>query len=270
VGVAPYNPLPAGFGLTPVWLPDGRLLLISGVDTGTVRHDVFDGRGYGISEHLENVTIWDVATGTLPDGTVFVAGAGYDGMVYLVDAATGAELTAPLTGLEDQALAVAVVTLSDGTVMIAAGGDDRRVLRWDARTGRRIGSPLTGHETGVARLAFVSPPGGTTILVSLDQSGELRRWDATTGAPIGEPVQVCGEEVGSLRLAVTCATPAPEVITVGDDDVVRRWDASTGRLVHEVAEASAATVLTLPGDRIVHAVGGPDGSISIGPLPSDR
>lgn len=270
VGVPPYDPMPVSWGLAPAWLPDGRLLLASGVDTGIMRNDVLDGQGNDISEHLENITVWDVATGTLPDGTVFIAGAGYDGMVYRADAATGAELGPPLDSLEGQALAVAVATLPDGVVMVAGGGDDGRVLRWDAGTGRRIGSPLTGHETRVARLAFVSPPDGPVMLVSLDDAGELRRWDAASGVPIGEPVQVCGEEVGSLRLAVTHATPAPQLITVGDDDVVRRWDAGTGRLLHEVTEASSAAVLTLPGERTVLAVGAPDGSISIGPVPSDR
>lgn len=268
-GLPPHDPMPVGFGLAPAWLPDGRLLLASGVDAGIIRCDVLGRRAFDVSEGVEDIAIWDVATGTLPDGTVFIAGAGYDGRVYRIDASTGTELGAPLDGAEDQILAVAAATLRDGLVMIAAGGSDNTVLRWDAATGSRIGAPLAGHESNVVGVAFVAPPDGPVMLVSFDDQGQLRRWDAASGTPVGEPVQACGEEVGSLRLTVTHATHAPQLITAGDDDVIRRWDAGTGRLLDEMS-ATAATVMTLPDGSTVLAVGAADGSISIGPWHSDH
>jgi len=254
-------------GLALSSLPDGRLLLGTGVPEGIARHDVLGTPGIGWSPGAEDVEIWDVAAGTLPDGRRFFVGAGVDGFLYRVDAQTGESLGQPLEGLEDQALAVAVAALPDGLVMVAGGGADQTIRRWNALTGEPIGDLLTGHQAWLTRLAFVAPPGGPVMLVSVDDDGEVRRWDAISGRPVGEPF-LAGEDITEVRLTVASTARPPQFVTVGSDEVLRRWDATSGQLLEEVPNTVCGTVLTLPDGTGLLALGAADGTISVGRLPA--
>ncbi len=262
VGTPPYT-MKVLYGLAPCWLSDGRLVLATGVHEGVWRHDVLGGQDLGFSAHLEDIEVWGVAAGTLPDGAAFIAAAATDGLVYRVDPATGEPLGPPLHGFEDQVFAVAVTTLPDGRVMIAAGGAEQTILRWDAVSGTPIGQPLVGHDAWIGRLAFLPLPSAGPMLVSVDDIGQVRRWDAITGATIGEPFLSGGEEISNVRLAAIGTTRPPQFVTSGDDEIARRWDALTGQLLDERPGASSAAFATTPDGRAVLAVGTTDGTIVI-------
>jgi WD40 repeat protein len=175
VGTA-AEPLPTGDRMAAAWLPDGRLILGSGVEEGILRCDALDGTVY---EPDEERVVWDVAAGRMPDGRPFFAGAAATGAVHLVDAESGAALGQPLRGLRGQALTVAVTTLPDGTVLVAAGGESRKVLRWNAVTGEQLGEPLTGLRGSVLQLSFDG-----VLLTATDDRGVTLCWNARTGEPV--------------------------------------------------------------------------------------
>lgn len=266
--VGPHEAMPAGYGLAVSSLPDGRVLLATGLPEGIARYDVLGNRELGWSPDPGDVEIQDVAAGALPDGTRFVAGAGDDGLVYRVDAVTGQSLGRPLRGLDGQATAVAVATLPDGVVIVAGAGEDQTIRRWNAVTGEPFGDALTGHRAWVVGLAIIPVPAGPVVLVSVDDDGEVRRWDATSGEPFGEPFAAGGGEISGLRLTVAGTVQPPQLVTAGSDRTVRRWNAISGQLLQEVPNATCGAVVTLPDGRGLLAVGGEDGTISIEPLSS--
>lgn len=246
----PGDPLPTGDRVAAAWLPDGRLILGSGIEEGILRCDALTGTVFDLEETR---TTWDVAAGRMPDGRPFFAGAARTGAVHLVDAASGAALGKPLRGLRGQALTVAVTTLPDGTVLVAAGGEGRKILRWNAVTREPFGEPLTGPRGWVLHLSFHHLPDHRVLLAATDDQGVLHRWDAVTGEPPGP--------AGS-------AIPEARIMVDTHEETVRRWDLHTGQHLGIVPDATAATVVTLPDGRLVLAAGHADGGITITPLRS--
>ncbi|MEV5414011.1 WD40 repeat domain-containing protein, partial [Thermopolyspora sp. NPDC052614] len=131
--------------------PDGRTLLATGGEDGTVR-------------------IWDTATGTAqaeltghdrgvlavaafpsPHGRTLLATGGEDGTVRIWDTATGTARTV-LTGHDRGVLAVAAFPSPHGRTLLATGGEDGTVRIWDTATGTAR-TVLTGHDRGVLAVA---------------------------------------------------------------------------------------------------------------------
>ncbi|MEV6596669.1 WD40 repeat domain-containing protein [Actinoplanes sp. NPDC051346] len=259
------GPLPSAGGLAAVWQHDGRLLAASATDDGFLRCDVTAGVVKEPPADEPEPPLTNVAPGVFPDGRRFFAGAGLDGGIYLVDAATGEALGEPLRGLKSQMLAgVAVVTLPDSTVMVAAGGEDCRVVRWNAVTGERIGKPLPAGEYIPVRLIFHPLSDGRVILSAHDGAG-VYRWDAVTGEQLGPPLRTGGEPGAGLRLD----TVSPDrILAVGQDDLVRCWDVVTGEHLGDVPDTICATTAILPDGRTLFVTGGVDGSITFTPIPA--
>jgi WD40 repeat protein len=159
-------------------LPDGRTLLASGGDDGTVR--LWDPTtGHQVGRPLTGHTDWvrAVAAVPLPGGRTLLASGGDDGTVRLWDPTTGHQVGRPLTGHTSWVRAVAAVPLPGGRTLLASGGLDGTVRLWDPDTGEQIGRPLTGHTGWVHAVAAVPLPGGRTLLASGGFDGEVRLWD---------------------------------------------------------------------------------------------
>ena len=165
-----------------------------------------------VSDALRGISQFDVS----PDNR-WLALAGPDNDVRVVDASTGQLHGAPIKGNDD---VVTSVAFSPDGQTLATGSDDKTVRLWDWRSGRQIGEPMKGHELGVDEVAF-SPDGRRLYSRSLDS---IRIWDTTTwhavGKPIGGPANA-----GFSGMAIS---PDGRRIGAASVNTVNQWDAESG------------------------------------------
>jgi len=148
-----------------------------------------------------------------PDGKRFVSG-GYDKMVKVWDAGTGAELMT----LRGHTGAIESVAFSPDGRRIVSGSRDKTIKVWDAATGAEL-MTLRGHKGGV--VALFAPNGKRIVSASEDKT--IRVWDAQTG-----------EQVMTLRgheAPLWCLNISPDgkrIVSGSKDKTIKVWDASTG------------------------------------------
>ena len=251
--------------------PDGRIAL-----TGTKPHRAAQ------AEAEAEVQLWDLATGRplarlthsgmvtaasfSPDGRT-LATASADGLVRLVDVATGKELCPPLRhegwvhavafdpggnapadrrrgrtfarvwevptgryldrGFEHEQPVVAVAFSPDGSLALTGCGDGTARL-WDIASGRE--RHVFRHGGFVQSVAF-SPDGKLILTASMDRTARL--WQVSSGEPVGKPLPHQDE--------VSRAAFSPDgtmVLTASRDNTAQLWSVSTTEplgspLVHE-------------------------------------
>jgi WD40 repeat protein len=235
------------FGTT----PDGRLLLASGCDDGTVRlWDPLTGVPIGeplIDDEADSIrgvapwgltmkpseTYWNtgievesVTFGIAKDGRLLLASTGSDRTVRIWDPLTGMPI-GKLTGHTGRAWVVAAGCAPDGRLLLASGSDDLTVRVWDAQTLEAIGEPLTGHTDQVAGLAIRSTGDGRCLLASASSDSTVRLWDPLAGAPVGEPLT--GHDGPAFCVAFGTAPDGRLLLASGGEDgTVRLWDPLTG------------------------------------------
>jgi outer membrane protein assembly factor BamB len=145
--------------------PAGGLMLAAAGLRGLVRYDWPSGTSRRLPAPDD---LLDVAAATLADGRVVIAGAGWNGNLYRLDAATGEPIGEPSRGYGDIVLAVTVARQADGTPMFVSAHAGGALLRWDAATGERIGRPLPGTRGDAADLAVIDLPDGRQLLAGLE------------------------------------------------------------------------------------------------------
>jgi WD40 repeat protein len=161
-----------------------------------------------------------VSIAVSPDGRMIAAGAS-DGTIRLWDAATGEQLTPPLTGHQGP---IGGVAFSPDGQMLASGSDDRTIRLWDVAGHRQRGAPLTGSKTSVINVAF-SPDGRTLAGIGIGRT--LRLWDVGTGRPRGA-VRDTGDIVSALAFTRDGRTLATAGQRDNSTGVVQLWDAGSG------------------------------------------
>ncbi|MFC1431129.1 WD40 repeat domain-containing protein [Streptacidiphilus sp. N1-3] len=113
-----------------LWCSDGSLVVAAATEDGVLRLDALTGEKLDGPEMAGGDTVWDVATGLLPDRRAFIAGAGHGNFrVYLWDAATGAPLGPSLLSHTAPVKAVTAITLPDGTALVTTEDESGRILR---------------------------------------------------------------------------------------------------------------------------------------------
>jgi WD40 repeat protein len=172
-----------------------------------------------------------------PDGTLLASG-GDDGLVRVVDAATG-EAVHVLKGHAGDVLRAA---FSPDGARLASGSRDTTVRLWNLAAG---GEPLVlrGHTGDVYGVAF-SPDGSRLASASYD--GTIRVWDAAGG---GEPLVLRGHK-GEVRNAAY-SPDGSRLASAGLDGTLRIWDAAGG---------AELAVFHVPGGGVRWAAYSPDGT----------
>jgi WD40 repeat protein len=252
--------------LAAVPLPDGRTLLASGSDRGTVLlWDPVTGQSAG--PPLKNyVPVLALAAVPLPSGRTLLASSN-SATVQLWDPETGQPAGPPLQGHQRPVEALAVVPLPGGRTVLASAAEDGKVLLWDPATSQPAGPQLEGYAGRVWALAAVPLPGGQTLLASAGHGGTVRLWDPATSQPAGPPLRGHRNSVQALA-----AVPLPggrTVLASGDDwGTVRLWDPATGQpagppLEEYFGPVRALAAVPLPDGRSVLAIGGPGGAVRL-------
>jgi WD40 repeat protein len=176
-----------------------------------------------------------------PDGKQ-VVWAGHDGVLHLLDAATGKELRR-LEGHTSGPVALAFS--ADGKTLLSAAATNRNPPRpliesplpqpppddsvrlWDVATGKEL------RKWDVAAECAALSPDGRTVAIGADN--KITLFDTATGKELrrmaGGPFSV---------RAVAFAPDGRSLAAAGDDGVVRWWEAATGQLRRQLAGHAAA------------------------------
>lgn len=160
--------------------------VVSGAETGTIpAKGAFaiavspDGRTLYAGGWGEEITIWDIASGTLvrsfgaesrgvncmalsPDGSLLASGGVSTDLVILWDAATGRRVRTFAGHTDD----VTSLTFSPDGRMLATSSSDVTIKLWDTATGAMLNS-LVGHSRSPESIVF-SPDGATLASSSHD------------------------------------------------------------------------------------------------------
>jgi WD40 repeat protein len=189
----------AACGVCSLTLPDGRIVLASASDDGTIRlWDPGTATPIGTPMRGNAGTVEDICVLTTPDGRALLASAGGDGTVRLWDPATGHQARGPLTGHTGRVWGVCVVPglAPDGRPLLASTGADGTVRLWDPGTGHPVGGPLTESPDTVNGLAPCISPAGECLTVTAN--GIVRAWTAATASLRAVPCPPRTSAAGTL------------------------------------------------------------------------
>ncbi|MFL5653782.1 MAG: WD40 repeat domain-containing protein [Ktedonobacteraceae bacterium] len=169
-----------------------------------------------------------------------LASCGYDGSVFLWEAATAAQ-QARLQG--HRGMVMCVAWSPDGT-RLASGGGGRgsgELFVWDARSGAYRGEPLyVLRERSEIVYALAWSPTGA-MLIGGGSDGVLRWWDVERG----ECVQTRQGTVQSLK-----ASPdGRRLSSCGDDGAITIWDLASGEHLRTLRRDRPYERLTITGIR---------------------
>jgi WD40 repeat protein/tRNA A-37 threonylcarbamoyl transferase component Bud32 len=208
---------PASTVLAAAFSPDGRRIVVGGVDRRVRVWDAITGKQlFLLKGHSGPVS----SVAFSPDGTQ-IATAGLEGTARMWNAQSGKELS---IFIGHDAGFFSLAFSRDGRRIATAGGDSSAVV-WDVATGKEL-LVLSGHRNGVLRLAF-SPDGQNIVTGSADQ--DARIWSAVTGKERFILKGHTGLDPGSGWIwAVAFSPDGQRIVTGCDDGVATIWQTETG------------------------------------------
>ena len=160
-----------------------------------------------------------------PDGTIFVTGSRFSGLmgsrnkegaVRLWNAKTGTYLKT----LDGHTLSINSIAFAINNNIFASGSMDGTIRLWNAKTGTCL-KTITGDTSSVESVAF--SPDGTTV-ASAYSSGKVRQWNVKTGT--------CLKIITGHTSRVNSVTFSPDGTTVASGHhrgKIQLWDAMTGK-----------------------------------------
>jgi WD40 repeat protein len=240
----------AVFDVCPVTV-DGRTLLASGDDNGTVR--LWDPRTNQSDQdwqcHKDGVRgICSVRAGD----SQLLATASLDGTIRLWDPLRRV-LVGELREHGEWVRNICTIPLPDGD-LLASAGDDGTVRIWVPATGTLLHT-LDDHAGWVTAVTHV-PTGGRDLLASAGYDGTVRLWDPLTGAPLAK---MTGHDGWVTTLHALRQSPGRVlIVSAGYDGTVRLWDPETDEEVRRFDTPSPLTdlcTLDTAGGRLLAATG---------------
>lgn len=243
-----------------VTFPDGRRILAMSTEDGVERWNALTGERLDVPDSFDWITIWDLATGTLPDGRTVLVGASNNHTVYRWDPASGEPLGDPLRGHGTSVMSVGLVHLPESETLIVSGDDAGFLRRWNAVTGDPIGVPVKGHPSQVNIISPLAGVGRQKLFASSDAEGTICRWDAVTGEQVGEPLTT-GADVHVL--ATACPGLTPLLLAAGPSGRISAWHAVTGEPVDLSLRGLSVATLDQPDGTTLVVTGTSQGEIVI-------
>ncbi|WP_406455990.1 hypothetical protein OH768_21585 [Streptomyces sp. NBC_01622] len=263
-----HDPLPAHpdrvRSMTALPLPDGRVLLATGGETGAI-------------------TLWDPATtgrqrrelagpgdrrgevigmcaATVPDGRTLLVTATSRGAVRLWDPSTG-ESVGSLNPYGSPIRSIAALPISEGHTLIAAADTGGRVHVWDPAVDdpweRGAAVQLSKHALSDADHRAVTVAAvaahGRTVLATGDDRGVVMLWDLATGDPVGDALPSSTGTAGLPLIAATTLDGGRSVLVTGSRLLrgLRVWEPETGTVRHIALEVALTSLAAAGSDLIV-------------------
>jgi WD40 repeat protein len=251
--------VPGGHG-TLTFSPDGKDLVATRLETGK-------------EEFARSVLrVWDTGSGKerlkiagpkqtngaftpafSPDGKL-LGWAGTDGVVRLVDAATGKEVRK----LRTDAGGVRFAFAPDGQTLVTRSEVSREVVVWELATSTK------GQQAGGKELRTFAPKADSSGIASWGLAGVVQGMAVSPDARVlalagegcaaslmdlesGQAVNVSGGHRAAVS-AVTYLADGKGIASRGDDGTIRLWDATTGKQTGEVAVPQEAMTYVLSPD----------------------
>jgi WD40 repeat protein len=249
-----------------VGLGDGRTLLATGGEDGTVRLWHVDPRGLMLGRADETTRVQAIATAPTELGDLLVVGDDH-GSVRLHEATSGVPVGNGFTGHRGAVHAVAAARLPDGRRVLVTGGAERAVRVWDVTTGSHLAGPLHGHQATIHAVGVLHGSPGEWLVASAGSDGAIRLWDLASGRAVGSPLR--GHR-GPIRCLAVAPSPvgSDTLISGGDDGTLRLWrlngsGAAEFLRIDLPGPVTAAAVLTGTSAAHVVAAGSSDGVVRL-------
>lgn len=277
-----HGPLPGHpdriLSMTAVPLPDGRVLLATGGETGTITlWDPAAGqpvrelaRGLvrePVGNRLSEVT--GMCTAIIPDGRTLLVTSTARGVVRSWDPVTG-EPVGRLNPYGSPIRSIAAVPISADHALVSAADTAGRAHVWDPAVDdpweRGAAVQLSAHalkdtDHRVAAVAAV-PIQNRTLLATGDDRGAIMLWDLATGAPVGDGLPSSTGTAGLPIMTATMLNDGRAVLVTGSrlGRNLRVWDPETGT-VQRVTLDVVLTCLAAAGPDLI--VGHERGAIAL-------
>jgi WD40 repeat protein len=249
-----------------VALGDGRALLVTGGEDGTVRLWHVDPGELPPGRADEPTRVGAIATIPTEADDQLVVGRD-DGSVQLHMMASGVPAGEELTGHRGAVHAVAAARLPDGRAVLVTGGAERTVRVWDAATGSRLAGPLRGHQGTIHAVAVLRSGPSEWLLASAGSDGAIYLWDPVSGRPIGSPLRGHGGPIWCLAV-VGFPEESDALISGSEDGTLRLWRLNGSDGVESMradfpGPVTAAVVVSDGSATQVVAAGGSDGVVRL-------
>jgi len=249
-------------------LADGRVLLATGGDDGTLRlWDPSTGRPVGTPLEGAGAPRFKMAAFHSGDGRTILAIGGSDGRLRLWDPAGSQFHSDSIAGHAGSILDIVCFSREFGADIIVTSGFDRTLLVWEMAVGRPVTHRPLVRDYQVRALSALPVPSGRTLLVTGGYDADVRLWDSLTGQPSGE--RLTGHS-GAIRAVATLALPDGRefVAAGGDDGTLRLWDSRGdppgGRpLTGHSGAVNALVTVRLAEGRCLFASGGDDATVRL-------